>query len=88
MHKPKANCVTWLLCSEGLTKAQLEILCKIREQQIYPMKTEERTQRIMNTANQKPVSDILRLSVEKTSKCKAFAVMKLSSGNLIDPLYL
>ena len=42
----------------------------------------------MNTTNYKPVSESARVSDEKTSKCKAFAGMKLSSDNLIDCFYL
>lgn len=45
------------------------------------MKIEDyKTQRLMKTANHKPV--------EKTSRCKAFAGMKSSSVNLIDFLQL
>lgn len=46
------------------------------------MKTEGKKK--FNTANHKPVSKSARLSVEKTSRCKAFAGMKTSSDSLID----
>ena len=42
----------------------------------------------MNTANHKPVSESARLPDEKTSTCKAFVGMKLSSDSLLYPLYL
>ena len=42
----------------------------------------------MNTVNHNPGSESARVSDEKTSKCKAFARMKLSSDNVIDPLFL
>ena len=42
----------------------------------------------MNTTNHKPVSESAGVSDEKTSKSKTFVGMKLSGGNLIDPLYL
>ena len=51
------------------------------------MKT-ERIQRLMKAVSYKPVSESARVADEKTSKCKSFAGMKLSSDNLIDLLYL
>ena len=54
---------------------------------IYENKTDI-TQRLMNTVNHNPGSESARVSDEKTSKCKAFARMKLSSDNVIDPLFL
>ena len=42
----------------------------------------------MNKANHKPVSESARVLDEKTSKCKASARIKLSSDNLMYPLYL
>ena len=51
------------------------------------MKT-ERSQRVMNTANHKPVSESVRVSDEKTPTCKAFVGMKIKNDNLIYPLYL
>ena len=40
-------------------------------------------QKLMNTANHKPVSESARLSDEKTYKYKTIVGMKLSSDNLI-----
>ena len=51
------------------------------------MKT-ERSQRVMNTANHKPVSESARVTDEKTRKCKSFAGVKLRTDNPINPFYL
>lgn len=57
---------------------------------IHPMEKNEgnKTQRLMKTASNKPVSESVRLSVEEIFRFKVFAGMKSSTGNLIASLCL
>ena len=54
----------------------------------YETEMEKNPQRLMNTANHKPVFRSAGLSIEKTSRCKFFARIKARSNNLIDPPFL
>ena len=70
--------------TESIQKTPKNLTEKLGKQghSIHFTKT-EKTQRLMNTENHKPVSESARVLDEKTSKCKAFAGMELSSDDLI-----